>query len=291
MGLLSGLSDMGLGKLEKAEIYSDEEVVKQETTAKKEEKVVETFNEADALFDKKCECPVCSKAFTYRAVRSGKIKLVSQDPDLRPKYDKFDPAKYDVIVCPYCGYSVLSKYFQPLAAAHIKLIKENICGKVKGIENKPVLTYDDAIKRYQLALATAIVKRAKDSEKAYICLKLAWIIRGKKEEIQENVSEDIADYDKVMARLRADENEALNSAFEGFITARQKETFPMAGMDELTVDYLLAVLATRFQHYDIAQKLIGSILTSRVANNRIKDKARDLREQVKMDMAMNNGNQ
>lgn len=287
MGLLSGLSDMGLGKLEKAEIYSEEEVKPNNNKEVPAEKAKEPFNESDALFDKKCECPVCNKAFTYRAVRSGKIKLVSQDPDLRPKYDKFDPAKYDVIVCPSCGYAVLAKYFQPLAAAHIKLVKENICGKVRGIENKNVLSYDDAIKRYQLALATAIVKRTKDSEKAYICLKMAWLIRGKKEEIQENMMDDNPDYDKIMAGLRADENEALNSAFEGFITARQKETFPMAGMDELTVDYLLAVLATRFQHYDIAQKLISSILSSRVANNRIKDKARDLREQVKMDMAMN----
>ena len=287
MGLLSGLSNLGLGKLEEADIYSEEEEKAQAAPAKpakvEEEKKPEPYNEAEAIFDKKLECPVCGKSFNSKAVRTGKVRMLSQDPDLRPKYDKFDPAKYDVYVCTECGYATLSKYFQPLAAAHVNLLKENICGKVKGIENKPVYDYDDAIKRYQLALACAIVRRAKDSEKAYICLKMAWIIRGKKE----NLPDEAPDYDEVMAQLRHDENEALNSAFEGFIAARQKEPFPMAGMDELTVDYLLAVLAARFQHYDIAQKLLGSILTSKVANSRIKDRARDLKDHIMMEMKMN----
>lgn len=278
MGLLSGLSNLGLDKLENANIYQSEEAATKQSEEVKKEEVA--FREEDALFDKKCNCPVCAADFTYRAVRSGKLKLVGTDPDLRPKYDKFDPSKYDVIVCPKCGYAVLSRYIQPLPAPHIKLLRENICGKVHGVNFGQVLSYDDAIQRYQLALASAIVRLAKDSEKAYICLKLAWMIRGKKE----NLPDDTANYDSVMASLRQDENEALKNAFEGFISARQKENFPMCGMDEATVDYILAGLASRFGHYDIAQKLISGILVSKTANNRIKDKTRELKEQVKMDM-------
>lgn len=279
MGLLSGLSNLGLGSLESADIYEAEEKTAE---APKEEVKEPEFSEADYIFDKKYECPVCNKAFTNRAVRSGKLRLVSQDPDLRPKYDKFEPSKYDVVVCPECGYAVLSRYMAPLPAAHVKLLKDNVCGKVKGVTNKPVFSYDDAIQRFQLALACAIVRRAKDSEKAYICLKMAWVIRGKKEELPDETPQ----YDDIMAQLRADENEALKSAFEGFVAARQKENFPMAGMDETTVDYLLAVLAERFGHFDIASRMVASILTSKVANARIKDKARDLKEQIKMDMQM-----
>ena len=280
MGLLSGLSNLGLGTLENADIYEAEE--KEAEQKQEEAKQVVVFNEADVLFDKSCECPVCGKSFTYRAVRTGKAKLVSQDIDLRPKYDKFDPLKYDVVVCDSCGYSVLARYIQPLPQPIIKLLKDNVCGKVRGISNKGVYSYDDAIQRYQLALACAIVKKAKDSEKAYICLKLAWVIRGKKE----SLSLDDSNYDEIMASLNADEQEAIKTAFEGFIAARQKESFPMAGMDELTVDYILAVLASRLQHFDISQKLIAAILTSKVANNRIKDRARDLKEQVKQEMEM-----
>ena len=64
------------------------------------------------------------------------------------------------------------------------------------------------------------------------------------------------------------------------MNARQKENFPIAGMDEITIDYLLAVLSARFGKFDVAQKMIASILLSRTANNRIKDRARDLKDQV-----------
>lgn len=278
MGLLSGLSDLGLGKLEDAEIFEEEK--KPEPKKEEQPKEEAVFDENDVLFDKSAECPVCGKKFTYRAVRTGKARPIGQDPDLRTKYEKFDPAKYDVVVCPYCGYAVLTKYFTSLPAAQVKLIRDGIGGKVHGVANNPILSYDDAIQRYQLALASSIVKHAKDSEKAFVCLKMAWVIRGKKE----SLLEDAPDYDDMMAQLRDDENEALKAAYEGFVSARQKESFPIAGMDEITIDYLLAVLSARFEKYDVAQKMIAGILLNRTANNRIKDRARDLKEQVLMEM-------
>ncbi|MBQ8668008.1 MAG: DUF2225 domain-containing protein [Lachnospiraceae bacterium] len=278
MGLLSGLSDLGLGKLEGAEIFEEEK--KPEPKKVEEPKEEAPFDENDVLFDKSAECPVCGKKFTFRAVRTGKARPIGQDPDLRTKYEKFDPAKYDVVVCPYCGYAVLTKYFTSLPAAQVKLLREGIGGKVHGVANNPILSYDDAIQRYQLALASSIVKHAKDSEKAFVCLKMAWVIRGKKE----SITEDDPDYEEVMKQLRDDENEALKAAYEGFVSARQKESFPIAGMDEITIDYLLAVLSARFEKYDVAQKLIAGILLNRTANNRIKDRTRDLKDQVLMEM-------
>ncbi|MBR2057863.1 MAG: DUF2225 domain-containing protein, partial [Fibrobacter sp.] len=35
--------------------------------------------------------------------------------------------------------------------------------------------YDTSIERYKLALYNSMVKRAKISEKSYICLKIAWL--------------------------------------------------------------------------------------------------------------------
>ena len=175
---------------------------------------------------------------------------------------------------------MLTKYFTSLPAAQVKLLREGIGGKVHGVANNPILSYDDAIQRYQLALASSIVKHAKDSEKAFVCLKMAWVIRGKKE----SITEDDPDYEEVMKQLRDDENEALKAAYEGFVSARQKESFPIAGMDEITIDYLLAVLSARFEKYDVAQKLIAGILLNRTANNRIKDRTRDLKDQVLMEM-------
>ena len=276
MGLLSGLSNMGLGKLEGADIYEEEKKPEVKAAAKEEA----PFDENDVLFDKSAECPICGKSFSYRAVRTGKARLLGQDQDLRPKYDKFDPAKYDVVVCPYCGYAALIRYFTALPDAQVKLVKAGIGGKVHGVSNPPIFSYDDAIQRYQLALASSIVKRAKDSEKAYVCLKMAWVIRGKKE----SLPLDTENYDEVMKGLTDDEFEALKFAYDGFVRARQKESFPIAGMDEITIDYLIGVLAAKFGEFDTAQKMIAGILMNKAANNRIKDRARDLKEQVLADM-------
>ena len=48
-------------------------------------------------------------------------------------------------------------------------------------------TYDIAIKRYKMALLTAMTKPARGSEQAYLCLKLAWLYRGAAEELQQEV--------------------------------------------------------------------------------------------------------
>ena len=70
------------------------------------------------------------------------------------------------------------------------------------------------------------------------------------------------------------------NAYKGFVEARQSEGFPMCGMDEITIDYLIAVLAVRFKKFDVASRMIASILASPSANARMKDKARDLKEEV-----------
>lgn len=278
MGLLSGLGDLGLGKLEGADVFEEKKDVAAAGAAGKP--VEKPFDENEWLFDKKCTCPVCDTEFTYRALKTGKARLIAQDPDLRPRYEKIDPLKYDVIICPSCGYSAVTRFLSQVTSGQGKLVRENLAGKVRGIKNTGILSYDDAIKRHQIALACAIVKKAKDSEKAYTCLKMAWVIRGKKETYDVNA----ADYDEVMNQLRADEDEALKTAFEGFVKARQSESFPIAGMDELTLDYLIAELAFRFGKIDVASKLIASILGSTSANNRMKDKARDLKERVQFEI-------
>ena len=137
------------------------------------------------------------------------------------------------------------------------------------------ISYESALQRYQLALANAIVKKSRASEKAYICLKTGWLLRG----WQESLTDSPADKTK-KAELAAQEKEYLKNAFEGFVGAVQTENFPMCGMDEITVDYLMAVLAMKFEKYDVASKLIGTILTSSNANPRMKDKTRDLKDLI-----------
>lgn len=226
-------------------------------------------------FEKAQSCPVCDTAFKAKTVKIGRAKLKGTDMDLRPKYESIDLLKYDVIVCPKCGYAALSRYFKYMTGAQAKLIKQNITPNYKGnTHTGETISYEEALERYQLTLANAIVKRARASEKAYICLKSAWLLRGYAESLDEAAEDTKAKKEE----LETQENEYLQNALEGFLAARQSETFPMCGMDEQTVDYLISVMAIRFEQYDVASKLIGTIITSTAASPRMKDKARDLKE-------------
>lgn len=268
---MSGLAGLGLSGLEDMEIY---ETKKEAEEGPQEPQKVE---EKELLLEKNYECPVCYKSFSAKAMKTGKAKLVGTDQDLRAKYEGIDAVKYDVVLCPHCGYAAITRFFPHVGSAQIKLIRENISKNVHlTVYNDEIYTYEEAMERYKLALANAVVKRAKASEKAYVCLKSAWLVRGYQEHLTESGEGDTAK----LKELKQMEEQYLLNAFNGFVEARQSESFPMCGMDETTVDYLLAVLASRFKKYDVASRLIAGILTSPSANNRMKDKARDLKDQV-----------
>lgn len=271
-GLLSGLEGLGLGNLENLEIYETSK-----SDSEKAQAEVPKIEEKDLVYDKVFECPVCDTKFPAKIMKSGKAKLLGTDQDLRAKYEGIDAVKYDVELCPKCGYAALTRYFPHISFGQAKLIRENISEKV---QLRPytgeIYTYDEAMERYKLCLANAVVKRARASEKAFICLKSGWLVRGYQESL---VEEGKADQAK-LKELKAMEDNYLLNAFTGFVEAVQSESFPMCGMDEMTINYLLAVLAARFKKFDVASKMIGMILTSPNANARMKDKARDLKEQI-----------
>lgn len=77
-------------------------------------------------------------------------------------------------------------------------------------------------------------------------------------------------------------------ALDGLITARQTESYPICGMDEVTLEYLIAVLAMEFEKYDISSRLIYNILNTPTVNNRIKDKAREVKDELLQQMVRNN---
>lgn len=279
VGLLSGLSSWGLSNLESVDIYEKPNVSKQKELPKGA--VINKMLEKDYLFEKSYVCPVCDTKFTSKTVKTGKAKLIHTDLDLRPRYEGIDVLKYDVVMCPICGFSSLSRHFVGMGSLQTKLVKEKICCKVKLHEFKgDTYTYEEAIERYKMALACAVVKLAKPSEKAYICLKIGWLVRGYMESLLESGTENKEKIDE----LKENENAYLNSAYEGFIEAMKTETFPLCGMDEMTINYLLAVLARRFKKYDVASRMISSILTSRSANSRTKDKTRELKELLIQDL-------
>jgi len=274
-GLFSGLEEFGLGNLSGMDIYDSKEKDKLNNQEKDKKP---SFSEEDVIFDKTFTCPACDQEFKSKMVKSGKVKLLTLDTDLRPIYENFDPLKYDAIVCPSCGFSALNRFFQYVTSAQVGLIKKNITAAFRGIkEEGPILTYDDAVSRHKLALVNAVVKRAKTSERAYTCLKTAWVIRGK----AEHLPKELPDYDNQINALEKEELDFLSKAYDGFEEAFSKEMFPMCGMDETTITIIMADLARRIGKSADAGRYISKVLTSRDANERIKQKAREIKDMIK----------
>ena len=218
-GILSGLKSLGLDKLEGLEIFEDEEKKGLKIQKKAEAKEPVVLEEKDLIYDKAFTCAVCDKEFSSKIMKTGKAKLIATDIDLHYRYENIDSIKYDVVTCPKCGYSALLRYFPMTTSAQAKLIKANVYGKVKlSPISGETYSYEDMLERYKLALVCSIVKRAKDSEKAYVCLKNAWLLRGYAEELE--LKNELTEEQR--QELKTQELEYIQNALDGFINAYLK---------------------------------------------------------------------
>ena len=237
--------------------------------------------EGTYIFMKSYVCPVCESKLSVPTVMTGKARMVKQDWDLRPVFTDIDTIKYDVIHCNHCGYAVLKRYFGVLAKPHKELLRKGIAENYKPIpEAMRIYTYEEALIRFKLALLNAEVRQAHDSEKGLISLKIAWLCRGAKEELgdPESFNRPVKiKYDKYNEM----EEKYLERAMNLFLIARQSETPPIAGMNEIALDFLLASLCGHFDRVEDAARLVSGILQSKQSNNSQKDKARAMLEKFK----------
>lgn len=231
-------------------------------------------SDAEFLYGKSYKCPICEQEFKNPTVKSSRARMIGSDADLRPIYENINTLKYDVVMCPHCGYAALERYFNTLSQVQKRLIMEKVSIAYKPRAEHDTFSYEDAFRRYKMALLSSITKQAYDSEKAYVCLKCGWMLRGWRENLEGTGQEAKQD------SLAAQEAEYLRNAKEGFQTANIKEDYPLCGMDESTIDYLVAALCTRFGEYDTAMKLVSGVIASREAGPRVKDRARDLKDDI-----------
>ena len=276
MNLFSGLEKFGLKSTESMQLFEDDQKDdKKGSEAQAQEKIPA---ESDFLLEKTVPCKVCDHVFKTKVIKSGRVKRLEPDRDLRPRFQYIDTLKYDITSCPACGYTAMNRFYEHLTPTQVKLIKEQISNNFQP-SDKPenaVYDYDEVIDRYKLSLVNTVVKRGKDSEKAYTCLKIAWLLRGK----AETMSEDTPEAKAAKAEVQKEEEEFYQQAFEGFMKAISEEMFPMCGMEQSTVDYILAYMAYHFKKYEIASKFLASVLTAPSASRRMKDMALELKEDI-----------
>ena len=282
MGLLSGLEKFGLEQMDTTNLFEDEKKPKAEqqgqADAPKEEKHLET----EFLLLKSIRCPVCDHVFRTRLVKTGRVKRLEPDFDLRPRFAYIDTNKYDVSSCPKCGYTAINRYFSHITSGQVKLIDQGVHSKFKAntlVNAEDVLeayTYEEAIEYCKLALYCTMVKKGSTSEKAYECLKLSWLYRGWREKLESEGTNDR----ELLSNVKEEEDAYYKQAYEGFMKAIASESFPMCGMEESTVNILLANMAFKLEKYDASSKLVSAILASRVASRSVKDRAMTLKEEI-----------
>ena len=251
------LKSLGFDNLDQVEIFSND--LKQKAKDQQEKDIKASLE--DILYDKTYVCPICDKVFTSKAIRLGKNKLMSIDTDLKPQYDLVNPNIYECIVCPRCGYAALGKVFGPIPPRQIAWVKEQICSKYKGQNYPEIMTSQHAIERYKLALLTAMVRKAKDGEKAYLCLKIAWLYRDMKNEKEEKVF--------------------LKYALTGFLNAYNNERFPIFELDEFTTAYIISDLYRRFEEYDKALQWLGNVILEKNVSLKLKTRALHLKSLIR----------
>ena len=233
--------------------------------------------EKESIFDKSFTCPCCGSIAKGKTVKTGKAKQASTDPDLRPRFENMDSLKYDGVLCNSCGYAALRKYFsEPVVAVQKKYIADKITAAFRPSQEEPeVYSYDEAIRRHKLAYISCVVKNGNASERGYTCLKTAWLYRGKREELE--AAGNLAESEELLDW----ENKYLKSAYGDLKDAYISEEFPICGMDSATFCFLVAYLAYHEEDYPDSSRWIAKVVGDRTASDRVKERARDLKELVK----------
>lgn len=277
MNLLEGLEKFGLDHMDTEHLFEDEKKEAAPEEAKAEVKEI-VHTEKEFLLEKSIRCPVCDTVFRTKMVKTGRVKRLEPDFDLRPRFQYIDTNKYDVASCPKCGYTAMHRYFSHLSSGQIKMIDEGVRRKYKPVkqEEPEEYTYDEAIERYKLALYNTLVKKGKSSEKAFECLKMSWLYRGKVEELMASEQRDA----EAIKESQKEEKLYYEQAYEGFIKAIASESFPMCGMEESTINLLVASMAFKLEKYDIASRFVSLVLTSHAAGRSAKERAMDLKETI-----------
>lgn len=232
------------------------------------------------IFDKKMTCVVCDKPFTTKVLKSNRARRLESDVDLRPRYGHIDTLKYGICSCPNCGYSAMHSAFSHLSARQINNIKEQVCVHVLPEDRGgwTSYTYDQAIRMHELALQCAEAKLAKNGEKAYLHMLMAWLLREKKKEAEKITIDELREQEVKSCHEQADAH--YLAAFEGFQQAMMNEMFPIAGLNQPTLEYILAYMAFYFGKLEVSAKLIGSVLTTSSASRNVKDRALELKDEI-----------
>ena len=252
MSVFNGLESMGINNMN-LDIYKKEEKKKVNKDEGKQ-KIM------SSLYDKELVCPVCNRKTKLKFVKSSVIRLEKKDSDFMTYYRGINPMFYEVLFCNECGYANLGDNFNKISERSIESIYKNISLVWKKTNFPEEYDIDIAIQLHKLALLNAVVKEDKSSVKALICLKLSWLYR--------------------LSGDNENEKRFQEQTLQGFLDAYNDESFPIAGLDQFSLPYLIGELYRRLGEEDKALRYFSDVIISR-APERIKEMARGQKDLIK----------
>ncbi len=231
--------------------------------------------ESEFLVNRQVQCPVCWKNCVIRTIKNGKLISVGRDMDLHHRYKQMEPVKYHVDQCPHCGYASLLRTFFSLKEREARALREQTHPSPAATQEMVDRSFEEAFRIYRAALRCSMIKQGEAGERGQIFLYTAWLLRSWREEWEKSGTDIPQECEK------ENEQKYLHYALDCFQLARARESFPIAGMDESTFDYLISALAFETGDFSTAGRMITGVLQNRTISSTLRVMAEDLKDSVK----------
>ena len=194
------------------------------------------------LYDKEIKCPVCNIKFETKKVRGSKLRLIKRDEDFLPYYEGENPIKYNVLVCPNCGYAATESKYDSLTKMEKEIVLTEISSKWNKRSYGGLRTLDDGIEAYKLALYIGQLLDYNKLDLGLLCLNLGWSYRMKEDKEEEIRFLELA-------------KELLENSF-------YNEYLNDTNMDELRLSYLIGELNRRLGNIKEALKWFNTTISN-----------------------------
>jgi uncharacterized protein len=220
--------------------------------------VKQELTELDFLYDKQVVCPICEQKVKVRVVKRTSLRMTGRESDSMPTYKYINPLFYDIWLCNYCGHAAQESNFEAeVSKEHISLLFNNVSSRWNYRTYPPTYSLENALERYKLALYSAHLRKAGGVELTMLHLKMGWLFRLKGEKEREE--------------------QCLRQALAGFESLYDVGKFPVMGMNESALVYMIADLSYRIGMYKESLLWLAKVLTDINAKPGLKDKCRDLK--------------
>jgi len=253
-GILDNVKDLGLELEFPPEVFA--------TSFNTAAKPRPDIDFATLIYPKEFTCSVCRAKFNFSLVRASKLRMSHMD-ELHPIYKDIEPLCYDVMLCTNCGYAAFKDRFDVVSEKQQDLLLEKIrinYSNFMPCELPAEIDEVKAIELYKYALLTACIKKTSLGEKAMLFIKLTWLYKvlGDTQNV-EFFTKYAYDY--------------LSQAFSS-------ERFPIFGMSEGAVTFLLASFSADLGKYGASLKFLSDIIVNKNLSTRLRDLARDKKDEV-----------